>query len=146
MEEQLFDFLNKEKELLEKLVFLSNKQKEALINYEIQKVESISNDLHLVTVKLKEMEERRIRYFMSKYSLKRSEALELTISKLEDNLEQEKLLAVKRFRISMKNLSNELETLNNTNKILINRARKSVSKIVNSLDIQDGRKVCNVVV
>ena len=146
MEEQLFDFLNKEKELLEKLVFLSNKQKEALINYEIQKVESISSDLHLVTVKLKEMEERRIRYFMSKYSLKRSEALELTISKLEDNLEQEKLLAVKRFRISMKNLSNELETLNNTNKILINRARKSVNKIVNSLDIQDGRKVCNVVV
>ena len=46
----------------------------------------------------------------------------------------------------MKNLSNELETLNNTNKILINRARKSVNKIVNSLDIQDGRKVCNVVV
>ncbi|MCB0701851.1 MAG: flagellar export chaperone FlgN [Candidatus Kapaibacterium sp.] len=144
MDEKFIDFLKREKELTEKLLMLSNRLREALMSQRQDLVEKISQDQHLITAKLKEMEERRLRYMVSKLSISRVEASQLRLSEIEKTVEGENKIDLRRIRIAMKKIVAELQEVNTTNRLLSNRAKTSVSNIISVLNSRNGRKVCDV--
>lgn len=144
MDEKFIDFLKREKELTEKLLMLSNRLREALMSQRQDLVEKISQDQHLITAKLKEMEERRLRYMVSKLSISRVEASQLRLSEIEKTVESENKIDLRRIRIAMKKIVAELQEVNTTNRLLSNRAKTSVSNIISVLNSRNGRKVCDV--
>ena len=144
MDEKFIDFLKREKELTEKLLMLSNRLREALMSQRQKKKKKISQDQHLITAKLKEMEERRLRYMVSKLSISRVEASQLRLSEIEKTVEGENKIDLRRIRIAMKKIVAELQEVNTTNRLLSNRAKTSVSNIISVLNSRNGRKVCDV--
>ncbi|MFA7327794.1 MAG: hypothetical protein CVV25_08025 [Ignavibacteriae bacterium HGW-Ignavibacteriae-4] len=144
MDEKFVDFLKREKELTEKLLMLSNRLREALMSQRQDLVEKISQDQHIITAKLKEMEERRLRYMVSKLSISRVEASQLRLSEIEKTVEGENKIDLRRIRIAMKKIVAELQEVNTTNRLLSNRAKNSVSNIISTLNSRNGRKVCDV--
>ena len=144
MDEKFVDFLKREKELTEKLLMLSNRLREALMSQRQYLVEKISQDQHIRTAKLKEMEERRLRYMDSKLSISRAEASQLRLSEIEQTVEGENKIDLRRIRIAMKKIVAELQEVNTTNRLLSNRAKNSVSNIISTLNSRNGRKVCDV--
>lgn len=144
MDEKFVEFLKREKELTEKLLMLSNRLREALMSQRQDMIEKISQDQHIITSKLKEMEERRLRYVVSKLSISRVEASQLKLSDIEKNTEGENKIELRRLRIAMKKIVAELQEVNKTNRLLSNRARNSVSNIITALSNRNGRKVCDV--
>ncbi|MER3328525.1 MAG: hypothetical protein RIF34_03020, partial [Candidatus Kapaibacterium sp.] len=101
-------------------------------------------DHHVITAKLKEMEERRLRYIVSKLSISRVEASQLRLSEIEKTVEGENKIDLRRIRIAMKKIVAELQEVNTTNRLLSNRAKSSVSNIISTLNSRNGRKVCDV--
>ncbi|TNE32279.1 hypothetical protein EP342_05140 [bacterium] len=144
MDEKFVEFLKREKELTEKLLMLSNRLREALMSQRQDLIEKISQDQHIITTKLKEMEERRLRYMVSKLSISRVEASQLRLSEIEKSIEGENKIELRRIRISMKKIVAELQEINKTNRLLSNRARNSVNSIISALNSRNGRKVCDV--
>lgn len=144
MDEKFVEFLKREKELTEKLLMLSNRLREALMSQRQDMVEKISQDQHIITVKLKEMEERRLRYIVSKLSISRVEASQLRLSEIEKTTEGENKIELRRLRIAMKKIVAELQEINKTNRLLSNRAKNSVNSIIFALNNRNGRKVCDV--
>ena len=144
MDEKFIDFLKREKELSEKLLLLSNRLREALMSQRQDLVEKITNDQHTITAKLKEMEERRLRYLVSKLSISRVDATQLKLSEIEQSMEGENKIELRRIRIAMKKIVAELQEANTTNRLLSNRAKNSVNNIISILNSRNGRKVCDV--
>lgn len=144
MDEKFVDFLKREKELSEKLLMLSGRLREALMSQRQDLVEKISQDQHIITAKLKEMEERRLRYMVSKLSISRVEASQMRLSEIEKTVEGENKIELRRIRIAMKKIVSELQEVNTTNRLLSNRAKNSVSNIITALNSRNGRKVCDV--
>lgn len=144
MDEKFVDFLKREKELSEKLLMLSGRLREALMSQRQDLVEKISQDQHIITAKLKEMEERRLRYMVSKLSISRVEASQMRLSEIEKTVEGENKIELRRIRIAMKKIVSELQDVNTTNRLLSNRAKNSVSNIITALNSRNGRKVCDV--
>lgn len=144
MDEKFVEFLKREKELTEKLLMLSNRLREALMSQRQDLIEKISQDQHIITSKLKEMEERRLRYMVSKLSISRVEASQLRLSEIEKTIEGDNKIELRRIRISMKKIVAELQEINKTNRLLSNRARNSVNSIISVLNSRNGRKVCDV--
>ncbi len=144
MDEKFIDFLKREKELSEKLLMLSNRLREALMSQRQDLVEKITTDQHTITAKLKEMEERRLRYLVSKLSISRVDATQLKLSEIEQTMEGENKIELRRIRIAMKKIVAELQEANTTNRLLSNRAKNSVNNIISILNSQNGRKVCDV--
>lgn len=144
MDEKFIDFLKREKELSEKLLMLSNRLREALMSQRQDLVEKITADQHTITAKLKEMEERRLRYLVSKLSISRVDATQLKLSEIEQTMEGENKIELRRIRIAMKKIVAELQEANTTNRLLSNRAKNSVNNIISILNSQNGRKVCDV--
>lgn len=144
MDEKFVDFLQREKELTEKLLMLSNRLRDALMSQRQDLVEKISQDQHIITAKLKEMEERRLRYMVSKLSISRVEASQLRLSEIEKTVEGENKIDLRRIRIAMKKIVSELQEVNTTNRLLSNRAKNSVTNIISTLNSRNGRKVCDV--
>ena len=144
MDEKFVDFLQREKELTEKLLMLSNRLREALMSQRQDLVEKISQDQHIITAKLKEMEERRLRYMVSKLCISRVEASQLRLSEIEKTVEGENKIDLRRIRIAMKKIVSELQEVNTTNRLLSNRAKNSVTNIITTLNSRNGRKVCDV--
>ncbi|MFN3195095.1 MAG: flagellar export chaperone FlgN [Chlorobiota bacterium] len=144
MDEKFIEFLKREKELSEKLLLLSNRLREALMSQRQDLVEKITNDQHTITAKLKEMEERRLRYLVSKLSISRVDATQLKLSEIEQSMEGENKIELRRIRIAMKKIVAELQEANTTNRLLSNRAKNSVNNIISILNSRNGRKVCDV--
>jgi hypothetical protein len=72
------------------------------------------------------------------------EASQLRLSEIEKTVEGENKIELRRVRIAMKKIVGELQEINTTNRLLSNRAKSSVSNIINALNSRNGRKVCDV--
>ena len=146
MEEQFIEFLKNEKSLADKLLALSEKLRDALMKYDKNLVEKISESQHHIAVKLKEMEEMRIRFLVTQFKISRMDASKLKLSEIEDKFSNEIRVEIKKIRIAMKRIAKQLAEVNSENRILSNKAKNSVNSIITQLDLNSSRKVCDVTV
>lgn len=140
---KLHKFLKYEKELIDKLTKLAEQQRDALVKFDMIKVEQLAIYQDDVVKNIREAEEKRIRLLMNWMGLTRIEAMNLKLSSIEKRLNGEELIEIKRLRIALKKLVSNLQNLNNTNRVLANRAKSSIQNIM-MMFVGGGHQMFNV--
>lgn len=133
MFKKFLEILKKEIRALEEVLFFTEKQHLDLKEYNISEIEKNSLDLDSSIRKLNKLEEERIQFFMEWFKLSKKEAALLRISTLEKNLKGEALEIVGILKDELNSLNAKINFYNRHNKILTNRARNSVGKIMKLL-------------
>jgi len=143
MSVNLLAYLKHEEQLLQEIVILAEKQQKALVQYDATMLEEIISYQNVMNQSLKKAEEKRITMLMSWLSINRNDATNLKLSSLEDHFQKENLKELKALRKNMKSLISKLNSQNNTNRVLTNRARISINEMISHFT--NGRNlVCNV--
>ena len=140
---KLYQIIKHEERLLLDLNRLAEEQKNALIKFEMQKVEQLAVVQEQKLKDIRESEDQRIKLLMTWLGVSRVDAMSLKLSAIENKLTGESLTEIKKMRINMKKLVSNLHNLNNVNRVLAMRAKTSVQNILNLL-VNSGRAVCNV--
>ncbi|MFP4369934.1 MAG: flagellar protein FlgN [Candidatus Kapaibacterium sp.] len=143
MLDKLMNFLKHEEHLLSELVELAAKQQIALVKFDMRMLEEVSKFQEAVANSLRESEDKRIRFLMSKLGCGRAAAADIRLSQLEKYFEGDELMEVKILRKKLKNLLDRLQDLNTSNRVLANRARSGVAEAL-SLFTNGRQNVCNV--
>lgn len=139
----LFQFLLHEKQLLKELIELAERQQRALVEYKIEDLEEITACQAEVSKSLREAEDRRLAMLAAALKVSRSEAAAMTMTKLEQFFDADELHELRRLKHELRSLTNSLRNLNLVNRVLTNRARRSVADIL-SMFRNGFNHVCNV--
>lgn len=143
MNVNLLAYLKHEEQLLKEIVVLAEKQQKALIKYDAIMLEEIVSYQNVMGKSLRKAEENRINLLVRWLGISISEASKLKLSAIEKHFEKEELKELKKLRTSLRSLVAQLNSLNNTNRVLTNRARMSVGEMISHFT--NGRNyVCNV--
>ncbi len=140
---KLHSFLKYEKELIDKLTKLAEEQRDALVKFDMMKVEQLAIYQDTLVKNIREAEEKRIKLLMNWMGLSRIQAMNLKLSSIEKRLKGEEMIEIKRLRIAMKKLVSNLQNLNNTNRVLANRAKGSIQNIM-MMFVGGGHQMFNV--
>ena len=145
MEQQLYGHLRFEQQLLEELVRLARKQQTALVNYNVTELEEITAFQDELIKNVRNAEEKRINLITAWIGISRKDAANLRLSSLEQYIKNEDIsYDIKNMRENMNDLLEQLQNLNITNNLLINRANAGIKEIVTA--ITGGKSVCNATV
>jgi flagellar biosynthesis/type III secretory pathway chaperone len=139
----LLSFLKYEKQLLKELVTLAEKQQGALIKFNTNELDRITNYQFEVSKSLKQAEEKRIKMLMAMFGVTRMEATNLSLSAVIEKLERDDVTEFEKMKKEMKMLVGNLQHFNTINRVLANRARNSVREILSILT-NGVNHVCNV--
>ncbi|MCX6146686.1 MAG: flagellar protein FlgN [Candidatus Kapabacteria bacterium] len=140
---KLHSFLKFEKDLIDKLTKLAEEQRDALVKFDMIKVEQLAIYQDDLVKKIREAEEKRIKLLMNWMGISRMEAVNLKLSSIERRLEGAQMLEIKRLRIALKKLVSNLQNLNNTNRVLANRAKSSIQNMM-MMFVGGGHQMFNV--
>jgi len=143
MKEVLINYLKAEKFLLEQLVALSDKQKEALVKYDISGLESITLKQWELTKEIKQVEEQRITLVSSWLGIKKSDAMRLKLSDVINIMKEDEDSILNKLKIEFKNLLSKLHVNQSLNRVLASRARNSLSELLHIMT-NGSNHVCNV--
>ncbi len=139
----LFTYLKHELELLELYSDLTEMHQEALIKFDIKSLENIVKQQLNCTVKLRQIEEKRIKLMMTWLSIPMKDAVKIRLSSIEKHCKGLDLVKIKKFKEDINKVVTEIHTNNSTNRVLANRARSSVQQIL-SVFTNGMNYVCNV--
>lgn len=139
----LFQFLLHEKQLLKELIELAERQQKALVEYKIEDLEEITGCQAELSASLREAEDRRLAMLAAALKVSRTEAAAMTMTKLEQYFDADELNELRRLKHELRSLTNSLRNLNLVNRVLANRARRSVADIL-SMFRNGFNHVCNV--
>jgi len=139
----LFQFLLHEKQLLKELIELAERQQKALVEYKIEDLEEITTCQAELSKSLREAEERRLSMLAATLNVTRIDAANMTMTMLERYFDSDELHELRRLKHELRSLTNSLRNLNLVNRVLTNRARRSVSDIL-SMFRNGFNHVCNV--
>lgn len=142
MFEKFIDCLKVEKEVIEKLVELAKVQQQCLIKFDISQLNEITPSQDYLQKQLKGYEEYRVKLLMKWLEINSNDALSLKLTTLEKKLNKKDMAVLKPIRISLQKLVLELQSLTNTNRVLVNRAKNSVQNIMN-LFTRNGNQIVN---
>lgn len=140
---KLFNFLQFEQQLLQEMIRLAERQKVALVKFNIKELEEITSYQEELAKSLRQAEEQRIAYLMSWLNISRAEALKLKLSTIEKQFPDDNIKEIKKLKKNLAKLVNILQELNLTNRVLANRAKSSVSNMLSVLS-NGNNYVCNV--
>ncbi|HOK14141.1 MAG TPA: flagellar protein FlgN [Candidatus Kapabacteria bacterium] len=140
---KLFNFLQFEQQLLQEMIRLAERQKVALVKFNIKELEEITSFQEELAKSLRQAEEQRIAYLMSWLNISRTEALKLKLSTIEKQFPNEDTKELRKLKRNLAKLVNILQDLNLTNRVLANRAKSNVSNILAVLS-NGNNYVCNV--
>ena len=140
---KLFNYLQFELQILQEMVRLAERQKEALVKFNVKELEEITSYQEELANGLRKAEEQRIVYIMSWLGISRSEAMKIRLSSFEKGLPSDQLKELRRMKKNLSQLVNILQELNLTNRVLANRAKSSVSNMMGILT-NGQNHVCNV--
>lgn len=136
----LLNIFKKQNEIIDELIDLSEKLREALIKYDYKKINYITKLQELKSIELEKIEVKRIEIISNWLNIKITEARKITYSKIKDLLKDSEIDS------SLNNLIesvNRLNTINSLNRVLANRARFTINEILSFFS--DGKNyVCNV--
>ncbi len=142
---KLYNFLQFEQQLLQEMIRLAERQQIALVKFNIVELEEITSYQEELAKGLRGAEEQRISYLMAWFGVSRKEAMSIRLSRFEENLALDELKEIRSIKRKMSKLVNNLQELNLTNRVLANRAKSSISNMMNI--ISNGRShVCNVTI
>ncbi len=145
MLDKLTRFLVHEKDILNELVGLAEKQQRALVEYDINALNEIVSYQEALSKNLRETEEKRIRLLMNWLQISRSEAMKIRLSAIERSLKGAEQENMKMIRMELDDLMSRFKTCNTTNRVLANKGKNSVSQMLAMF--KNGRSsVCNVTI
>jgi hypothetical protein len=140
--EKFIECLNVEKDVIEKLVDLAKSQQQCLIKFDISQLNEITPNQDYLQKQLKGYEEYRVKLLMKWLEINSNDALSLKLTTLEKKLNRRDMALLKPIRIELQKLVLELQSLTNTNRVLVNRAKNSVQNILN-LFTRNGNQIVN---
>lgn len=143
MKDKLFASLKHEYKLLLELISLAEKQQDALVKFNMGELEAIARYQEDAARRLREAEESRIRLLMAWLGAPRNEAAKIRLSALEPHFVNDELREIRRIRAGLRKLLTDLHNINMTNRVLANKARSTVSRIL-SVFTNGSNHVCNV--
>ncbi len=143
MNDNLMNILEYEKAILEDMLIVILEQKEALIKYDVDDLESINKKQEELSKQLLNAEKERINFIQNWLKLSKSEALELKLSALEKHLDTEKQSNFQKSREYLNGLIQKINELNSINRVLTNRARHTIHGILTVIS-GGNNHVCNV--
>jgi len=145
MLDKLLRFLVHEKDILNELVGLADKQQRALVEYDINALNEIVSYQEALSKNLRETEEKRIRLLMNWLQISRSEAMKIRLSAIERSLKGGEQENMRQIRSELDDLMNRFKVTNTTNRVLANKGKHSVSQMLAMF--KNGRNsVCNVTI
>lgn len=136
-------YLRYEEQLLQELVDLAKIQQACLINLHLNKLDDISSELEELLNRLRNAEDARINYIADWLNIAKKEASSMTMTQIIAFSDNNNYSVLSLMQESMNTLTNQLVTLNLTNRVLTNRAKHSVSELINILT-NGTNNVCNV--
>lgn len=139
----LFAYLKHEQILLEEMVELAQRLQKALVKFDTVNLEDITTYQAALAKGLREAEEQRINLLMAWLNISKAEAASLRLSSIESHLNQDEIHRVRLVRKNLRELVNQLQQTNTTNRLLANRGRTSVREIL-SIFTNGNNVVCNV--
>lgn len=143
MEKNLFTFLKYEQQLLEELVRLSEQQQKALIKYDTTMLSEITAYQDEVAKSLRSAEEQRIKMLMAWLSVSRKQATDMTLSSLSELYKGDEYSEISEIKENLQQLVAKLTTNNSLNRVLANRAARSVRDMI--IYFTNGtNQLCNV--
>lgn len=126
LHKELIELLNIERELLEQVVSQAERQQQALIRFESEKIESIAREQARLSQRMTECELQRFKLMSVTLGITLREAQQYTLSQLTEHVPTEYADTLVRLRTQMSLLVNKLQFLNSVNRILALRGRNSV--------------------
>lgn len=136
-------FLKYEEQLVDELILSARDQQKALVEYKIDDLENALAYQNEVSKRLRKAEEQRVRYLSAWLKIPRKNAVAIQISQIEKALEGDEVRELRRVRNAFRDKLTALAALNTTNRILANRASKSVRQIL-ALFSNGSNYMCNV--
>ncbi len=130
MSDKLFAYLKYEQDLLGELLEVAGRQQQALVNFDIAMLNDVASQQQNLSRALREAEERRLMLIGNLLGLGRAEAQKLTLSSLEKYFTGEEQSEIIKLRKELKRLLENINSVNITNRVLANRARRSVQEVL----------------
>lgn len=140
---KLFAYLQYEQQLLNELLDLSERQKKALIRYNLTELNEVTAIQDTLSKNFREAEEGRISLLIKWLKISRRDAMILSLSALETYCQPEELTELRKFKDELNRLINTLHNQNVINRVLTNRARNGVREILHHFT-NGYNQVCNV--
>lgn len=144
MSKQLNNLLDFEIQTLEKMLNLTEEQRKALVDYNSDKITSVSEELETTAKYLFELETERINFIASWLQLNKSDAQKITISEISNRINDNELKSsILNRKIIIAELITKINSINSLNRLLANRARRSIHEILSVISAGNNH-VCNV--
>lgn len=137
----LEEIINREYELLERMLKTLEEQKGALVRYDLTLVEKTSLALNDISKQLKSLENQRINFIINELKFTRKQAYTAKLSEIIQSKQLSETVVEKKEK--MKEMIERISSLNSLNRLLTNRALSSLNEIFNALS-NGWNNVCNV--
>lgn len=144
MLKELTNILKHQSQLVAKMVELAKRQQQALVDFDVDTLYDISKFQNDIAVSFKRVENKRLEMLMDWFGINRNQAMKLRVSQLQNAFTDFDFSEMKDLRKSMSKMLIDLNNINNTNRVLSNRAKHSVYEMMQSLTKKGEVQVCNV--
>lgn len=135
-------FLKFEEQLLSELVRLSQRQQLAIVRNDIREIQEINSYQVELNKNLLKAEDDRFLILTNWLKINKSDSRKIKLSDLKKYINKDEAKELQRIQKSFEVLIQQLHTLNNTNRMLINRARISIKEMIDYIT-NGTQNVCN---
>ncbi|HRP02074.1 MAG TPA: flagellar export chaperone FlgN [Candidatus Kapabacteria bacterium] len=136
-------FLKFEEQLLNELLRLSQRQQTAIVKNNIQEIQEINSYQSELNKNLLKTEEERMLILSNWLNISRADSRKVKISDLKKYLSKDEVKELQKVQKNFDSLVSQLLTTNNTNRMLINRARINIKEMIDYLT-NGTQNVCNI--
>ncbi len=143
MIDKLMIYLRYEEQILQEVVNLAKEQQRALITMNFSQLNDISQKQEESLINLKKVEEARINFLAEWLKITKTSASKMTMSQLINFSDKNNFRVLSLMQESMNSLSEQLQNLNLSNRVLSNRAKNSVGELIDILT-NGTNNACNV--
>ncbi len=135
------EIIEREYQLLREMLEIAEEQKNALVKYDVKLVEKTSSKLLEISKELNTLENERINFLVNEIKLSRKQAYSIKLSEIIEIVNFPEITLQK--KDEMRQIIEELASINSMNRLLSNRALSSLNEILSSLS-NSNNSVCNV--
>lgn len=136
-------FLKFEEQLLNELLRLSQRQQTAIVKNNIQEIQEINSYQSELNKNLLKTEDERMLILSNWLNISRADSRKVKISDLKKYLNKDEVKELQKVQKNFDSLVSQLLTTNNTNRMLINRARINIKEMIDYLT-NGTQNVCNI--
>lgn len=140
---QLIETMLLEKNIIDEMVRVAELQKRTLIEYDIKGLEEILSYQEQLAARIRKIELDRLRIIAKMKNITQNQAAKIKLSDLASDYSPEIEKKFLKLKTMIESSINRLQSVNSTNRMLSNRAKIGVSKML-SLFSNGKNYVCNV--